>query len=85
MHLRLNKSGLEIKCNLAVRVNDRWNSFTKACGMCAVTSISENLDNKFCTHKASCGSNRSEYQKALSALLSVRSSSPTPPSPLLLR
>lgn len=41
MHLRLNKSRLEIKRNLAVRVNDRWNSFTKACGMCAVTGSFE--------------------------------------------
>lgn len=46
-HLRLNKSRLEIQHNLAVRVNDHWSSFTKACGMWAVTGMFKSPDNKF--------------------------------------
>lgn len=52
MHLRLNKSRLEIQHNLAVRVNDHWNSFTKACGMWAVTSTFRSPDNNFHCWKA---------------------------------
>lgn len=47
MHLRLNKSRLEIQHNLAVRVNDHWNSFTKARGMWTVTSTFKSPDNNF--------------------------------------
>lgn len=47
MHLRLNKSRLEIQHNLAVRVNDHWNSFTKACVIWAVTSTFRSPDNNF--------------------------------------
>lgn len=52
MHLRLNKSRLEIQHNLAVRVNDHWNSFTKACGMWAVTSTFRSSDKNFHHWKA---------------------------------
>lgn len=47
MHLRLNKSRLEIQHNLVVRVNDHWNNFTKACGMWVVTSTFSSPDNNF--------------------------------------
>lgn len=47
MHLRLNKSRLEIQHNSAVRVNGHWNSFTKACGMWTVTSTFRSPDNNF--------------------------------------
>lgn len=52
MHLRLNKSRLEIQHNLAVRVNDHWNSFTKACGTWAVTSTFRSPGNSFQPWKA---------------------------------
>lgn len=47
MHLRLNKSRLEIQHNLVGRVNDHWNNFTKACGMWVVTSTFSSPDNNF--------------------------------------
>lgn len=46
MHLRLNKSRLEIKHNLAGRVNDHWNGFTKACAMWALAGTFKSLDKK---------------------------------------
>lgn len=52
MHLRLNKSRLEIQHNIAVRVNDHWNNFTKACGMWAVTSTFRSPGNSFHPWKA---------------------------------
>lgn len=45
MHLRLNKSRLEIQHNLALRVNDHWKNFTKASCMWAVTSTFRSPDN----------------------------------------
>lgn len=47
MHLRLNKSRLEIQNNLVMRVNDHWNSFTKACGVWVVTDRFRGPYNKF--------------------------------------
>lgn len=75
MHLRLNKSRLEIQHNLAVRVNDHWNSFTKACAIWAVTSTFRSPDNNSIPEKC-CHSNGNEFVKALCLLLSVRSVSP---------
>lgn len=46
-HLWLNKSRLGIQHNSAARLNDHWNSFTKACGMWAVTGTFKSPDDKF--------------------------------------
>lgn len=76
-HLRLNKSRLEIQHNLAVRANDHWNSFTKAC-VWFVTGTFKSPGNKFYPWIC-CTSNRSWFVNALILLQSTRSGSPHTP------